>query len=191
MTPLKWTREVLDLTQRELGNVLGASEPTVRAVESERINLSLKFATRLAAQTGLDAKWLMRRNTKDPLPSPAEVRTRFSEAKKGGGDFSPGGQVSEALAGALLLRSFVLQSLIVDELGYAGCHHTGYFDEVQKMNVKLLGRIPNRRARQRIFQQSRDIIDGGIEEITKHVEKELKKLQEITKAVRNSTKKTY
>lgn len=191
MTPLKWTREALDLTQREIGNVLGASEPTVRAVESQRINLSPKFATRLAAQTGLDAKWLTQRNLgNDPLPSAAEVRTRFSEAKKGS-DFSPGGQVSEALAGALLLRAYVLQSLIVDELGYAGCHHTGYFDELQNMNVKLLGRIPNRRARQRIFQQSRDIIDGGIEEITKHVEKELKKLQEITAAVRSSTKKTY
>ena len=38
-----------------------------------------------------------------------------------------------------------------------GCLHTGFYDMLQKANVKLLGRISNSKTRQRIFERSREI----------------------------------
>jgi DNA-binding XRE family transcriptional regulator len=198
MTPLKrsphalrWVRETLDLTQAEMASVLGAGEQTVRAVESGRLKFSRKFATRLAEQTGLDAERLMQ-NELDPAPSPIEVRTHFSQAQKGdtaGADFSPGGRVSEILPRALILRAYVIQRLIVDELGYSGCHHTGFFDKLQKMNAKLLWSIPHARRRQKVFQHANDILAGGTGELVKFVASDLQGLREVTAAAdRNCVK---
>ena len=202
MTPLKrsphvlrWVRETLDLTQAEMASVLGAGEPTVRAIESGRLKFSVKFAARLAAQTGLDVERLMRNELGDPPPSPADVRMYFNQAQKGdagrlagasGGAFSPGGRVSEILPHALLLRAFVLQGLIADELGPAGCLHTGFYDALQKTNAKLLWKIPNSKTRHRVFQRSSDM---GNEEIIDYTKRAMEALKEVAPAVRGSTKK--
>ena len=192
MTPLKrpphallrWVRETLDLTQREMGSVLGCGEPTIRAVESGRLKLSRKFATRLAAQTGLDAEQLMRNEFGDPQPSPADVRNAFIEAQARA-DFSPGGRVAESLPLALLLRAFVLQGLIAAELGPDGCLHTGFYDSIQKMNAKLLWKIPNTKTRHRVFQRSRDMED---EEIREHVKRAMEALKESYRSSRQHEK---
>jgi DNA-binding XRE family transcriptional regulator len=195
MTPLRWTRDALNLSQEDAASVLGASEQTVRAVEKGRLKFSLKFASRLSALTGLDVAWLMQREVAgDSNPPPhaaAEVRKIFSERQEHGTGFVPGGELSENIGRALLFRSYIFQSLILTELGYAAAHHGGFFDEIQNANVKLLRRISNRRTRARILQQSRDLIDGGIEEVLKYVTKEFQNLQNIAGAVRQSTKQTY
>jgi DNA-binding XRE family transcriptional regulator len=185
---LKWVRETLDLTQAEMASVLGAAAPTIRAVESGRLKLSAKFAARLAAQTGLEEEQLMRNELGVPLPSPAAVRMRFIRAQKGdaGGTFSPGGRVAELLPHALLLRSFVLQGLIADELGPAGCLHTGFYDALQKMNARLLGKIPNSKLRHRVFQCSRDM---GNEEMLEYARRAAEAIKETTAAVRSRAKK--
>jgi DNA-binding XRE family transcriptional regulator len=195
MTPLRWIRETLDLTQRDMGSVLGASTQAIRAVEAKRLKLSPRFASRLSALTGLDMTWLMQRelagDSNPPPHAAAEVRKIFSERQEHGTGFAPGGELSENIGRALLFRSYIFQSLILTELGYAAAHHGGFFDEIQNANVKLLRRISNRRTRQRIHQQANDIIDGGIEEILKYVTKEFQNLQNIADAVRQSTKQTY
>ena len=189
LSVLRWVRETLDLTQAEMASVLGCGEPTVRAIETGRLKFSRKFAARLAAQTGLDVERLMRNELGDPPPSPADVRNAFIQAQKGDGaraDFSPGGRVSEILPHALLLRAFVLQGLIADELGPAGCLHTGFYDALQKMNAKLLWKIPNSKTRHRVFQRSRDM---GDEEIIEYAKRAMEAAKEVAAAVRSSTKK--
>ncbi len=149
---LRWVRETLDLSQSEMASRLGCTEATIRSIESGRRKFSRKFASRLAEQTGLDVGRLMRNEIEDA--SPADVRNAFLQAQKGEGtraDFSPGGRVSEILPHALLRQSFVLQELIVEELGPAGCLYTGFYDVLQKMNAKLLWKISNTKTRQRGF----------------------------------------
>ena len=186
---LRWIRETLDLTQAELAGRIGAAEQTLRAIEAGRLKFSRKFAARLAEQTGLDTERLMRNELGDPPPSPADVRNAFLQAQKGDGtlaDFSPGGRVSEILAHALIARGAFLAGLIADELGPVGCLHTGFYDALQKMNAKLLWKIPNSKTRNRVFQRSRDTKD---EEIAEYFEKAAEALKEVAAAVRSSTKK--
>ena len=186
---LRWIRETLDLTQAELAGRIGAAEQTLRAIEAGRLKFSRKFATRLAEQTGLDVERLMRNELGNPPPSPADVRNAFLRAQKGDGtraDFSPGGRVAEDLPHALLSRTFVLQSLVAEELGPAGCLHTGFYDALQKMNAKLLWKIPNSKTRHRVFQRSRDM---GDEEIAEYLKKTAEALNEVTAAARSNTKK--
>ncbi len=186
---LRWVRETLDLTQTEMAGVLGCGEPTIRAIENVRREFSRKYAVRLAAQTGLDVERLVRNELGDPPPSPAAVRNAFIQAQKGDAadaDFSPGGHVLESLPYALLLRTLVLQTLIAEELGPAGCLHTGFYDTLQKTNAKLLWKIPNTKTRQRVFQQFRDM---GEEEIAERVHKAVEAAKEVTAAARSSTKK--
>jgi DNA-binding XRE family transcriptional regulator len=186
---LRWIREILDLTQAELAGRIGAAEQTIRAIEAGRLKFSRKFATRLAAQTGFDVERLMRNELGNPPPSPAAVRNAFLQAQKGDGtraDFSPGGRVAEALPHALILRGAWLQGLIADELGPVGALHTGFCDALQKMNAKLLWKIPNTKTRHRVFQRSRDT---GDEEIAEYFKRASEALKEVTAAARSSTKK--
>jgi hypothetical protein len=97
-------------------------------------------------------------------------------------------RVSEILPPALLLWIFVLQTLIADELGPVGCLHTEFYDAIQKMNAKLLWKIPHSKTRHRVFQRSRDM---GDEEIAECIKKAAEAHKEVTAAARSSTKKPF
>ena len=194
MTPLKrlyvlrWVREITYLTQRK-GHMLGARNrqyaPSKRPAEALR---EIRCQTRRANWPRCGMSYAKR--TRRIAPPPAEVRNYFIQAQKGdaaGADFSPGGRVSEILPPALLFRAFMLQSLVADEFGPAGCRHTGFYDALQKMNAKLLWNIRNTKTRQRIFQGSRDMVD---EDIADQMISSAEDLKEVTAAVRSSTKKT-
>ena len=138
--------------QQEIAGLMGASESTIRAIEGGRLPLSAKFAHRLSTQTGIRARWFLGDQLEDPSPDPIEVRKRFSEAQEGlpsaverseyiEGNF-PDGYMATLIPMAVLLRLLILQRLIARELGYSGCRHTGFFDMVVKMNLRLLGRVP-------------------------------------------------
>ncbi len=170
---------------------MGASESTIRAIEGGRLPLSAKFAHRLSTQTGIRARWFLGNQLEDPSPDPIEVRKRFSEAQEGlpsaverseyiEGNF-PDGYMATLIPMAVLLRLLILQRLIARELGYSGCRHTGFFDMVVKMNLRLLGRVPNPRTRRRLFQESKDIVGMGMEKVTSVV---MGDCQEILSAVR-------
>ena len=94
--------------------------------------------------------------------------------------------MAEALPHALILRGAWLQGLIADELGPVGALHTGFYDALQKMNAKLLWKIPNTKTRHRVFQRSRDT---GDEEIAEYFKRASEALKEVTAAARSSTKK--
>jgi DNA-binding XRE family transcriptional regulator len=186
---VRWIRDTLDLSQRELGSAIGMAEQTVRSVEAGRLKLSRKFAGRLAALTGIDAGRLMRNDLGNPLPDQADVRSIFRVAS---GTFGPVGRIAQALPLALLLRAFFTQAYIAAELGELGCQHTGFNDEIAKGTVRQLGKIPNTRTRQRVFQQANDLLSkGDLKEITALVEKSLAALKEVSDAARKSTKKNY
>jgi transcriptional regulator with XRE-family HTH domain len=186
---VRWIRDTLDLSQRELGSAIGMAEQTVRSVEAGRLKLSRKFAGRLAALTGIDADRLMRNDLGTPLPDQADVRSIFRVAS---GPYSPVGQIAQALPLVLLLRAFLIQAYIAAELGELGCQHTGFNDETQKGTIRQLGKIPNTRTRQRVFQQANDLLaKGDPKEIKALMEKSLAALEQLRDAARKSTKKNY
>ena len=153
-------------------------------------NLRRSGAHRLPGITGRGSDFLGNQ-LEDPSADPIEVRKRFSEAQEGlpsaverseyiEGNF-PDGYMATLIPMAVLLRLLILQRLIARELGYSGCRHTGFFDMVVKMNLRLLGRVPNPRTRRRLFQESKDIVGMGMEKVTSVV---MGDCQEILSAVR-------
>ena len=120
------------------------------------------------------------------LTFPPGTKWGDGEGRRKSGPFALGGRISEILPHALLLRAFVLQGLIADELGPAGCLHTGFYEALQKMNAKLLWKIPNSKTRHRVFQRSSDM---GNEEMIEYAKRAVEALKEVAAAARSGTKK--
>ena len=168
---LRWVRETLDLSQSEMASRLGCTEATIRfrkrpAEILPEIRIEARETNR-PRRGSADAKRTRR---------PAAVSRRREKC------FPPGAKrrwepartfpLADAYRRFSRMRSycarFVLQGLIADELGPAGCLHTGFYDALQKMNAKLLWKIPNSKTRHRVFQRSRDM---GDEEIAEYFER--------------------
>jgi transcriptional regulator with XRE-family HTH domain len=80
---LPWLREVLGLTQHQLANMIGASQPTIQAAELGRLPLSERFAWAISQKIGIDARWLLAGKLPNPPPDPQLIRQRYEEAQKG------------------------------------------------------------------------------------------------------------
>jgi DNA-binding XRE family transcriptional regulator len=61
-------RNELNLTQATLGDWVGRSAATIKAVEIGKLALSPRLAALIAAVTGADKDWLLRNNLSDPMP---------------------------------------------------------------------------------------------------------------------------
>jgi hypothetical protein len=153
---------------------------TIRAIEYGKLRLSPKFAQRLSALTGIHVGKLMRNNLGIPLPSAVEVRRKFAQAQ------GIGSLPKNATVDALLLRAFITQSLVAEELGPEACLHCGFFDVVQKAMAKILWTVPTPKRRLRIFQRSREM---SVEEMLEYIEKALDAFKQVSENARPSTKK--
>lgn len=61
-------RDELNLTQATLGDWVGRSAATIKAVEIGKLALSPRLAALIAAVTGADKDWLLRNDLSDPMP---------------------------------------------------------------------------------------------------------------------------
>ena len=145
---LHWIREQLELKQSDLARLIGSSQATIQSIELGRLKLSERFAYKLAARLGVDAKWLLANNWED-LPEPQELRESYAKAS---------GTLNNTYEELIqlryeLLRSYLLQCVIVDELGWQGCNATGFFKIFERAQLDLLGTIGDKSIRNRVLQE--------------------------------------
>ena len=135
-----------------------------------RIGLKVRCRTRLKLR-----RWS--NEAQQGLPPTAE-RSEYVE-----GNF-PDGYMATLVPTSVLLRFLILQRLIARELGFPGCQHTGFFDMIVKLNLRLLGRVPGPR---RVRHPSTSGIQGH--RFPRHGEcheSDHEDLQEILTAVREN-----
>src|SRR5436190_17076233 len=83
VSPLRHTlavlRTSLGLGQKEMGELVRCSKPTIQAVELGKLQLSQDLATRIQIATGADVGWLLRNDvTAPPIQINGEAFTRES-----------------------------------------------------------------------------------------------------------------
>lgn len=145
-----WLRETLGFSQKELGALIGASQPLIQAVELGRIRLSERFAYMLERKTGTSAKWLLE-NKLEPLPDAAKTVEFYERARAGSFEYAYEGHL---LPRIILMRTYVGLRLIADELGYPGCKAAGYFTRLEKLSSELLNSIGDLRTRRRVYEKA-------------------------------------
>jgi transcriptional regulator with XRE-family HTH domain len=172
---LATAREILQLSQTELGLLVGAAQRTIQAIELQVRPLSERLAHRLSEETGIPAKQLLANELAPPL-DPAAVRKQFAQAQR----FKARHLVQRAPR-MFLFRSYVVMRVIADELGYDGCRAIGFFDAVSKLEVKLLTAIPAKRLRGQLDQGVRAAMKASDAEtlatVGGDVQEELQKLR--------------
>jgi transcriptional regulator with XRE-family HTH domain len=152
---LPWLREALGLTQHQLANMIGASHSTIQAIELGRLPLSERFAWRISEQTGVDVRWLRAGKLPNPLPDPQLVRQRYEHTKRGD------------LAGAYwdhlhprrrLFWLYIVLRNIAAELGSKGLQASGFEAIIEKILLKCLATVKDRKVRNRVWVESNRVL---------------------------------
>ena len=143
-------REILQLTQTELGVLVGTAQRTVQAVELQVRPLSSRLAERLSEEIGIPAKQLLANQLAPPL-DPDAVREQYLAAQR-----RKGRHLIELAPRLFLFRFYGVMRVIVDELGYDGLRAIGFFDVFSKLQIKLLASIPAKRLRGQLDRAVKD-----------------------------------
>jgi transcriptional regulator with XRE-family HTH domain len=159
---LRWIREQLGLTQFDIARMIGSSQPTIQSIELGRLKLSERFAYKLQARLGLDAKSLLA-NCWDNLPEPEEVRKAFRQAA---------GFADQSYADVLairnnLFRGYLLLRAIADELGWHGCKAAGFDMIFYKVQLDLLNAIGDKKLREQVYQKHIDECGNPIKNMSR------------------------
>jgi transcriptional regulator with XRE-family HTH domain len=155
---LAHVRQSIDLTQSELGTLIGASTSTIQAIELGKLPLSEDLALRLNEAIGVRAQWLLANDLDGPLPSPSELREQFVSAQAG--EFA-GKRLAHRAPTMALVRSFVLLNDIASELGPEGCWVSGFYGELRKMTAKAAECIGDKRLRSRVMKMPQGHLSGN------------------------------
>jgi transcriptional regulator with XRE-family HTH domain len=67
--PVAVVRKIIALSQPEFSRLAGIAESTLAKIESLRLPLSKQNAIRIADETGVSARWLLKGNPQDPPPA--------------------------------------------------------------------------------------------------------------------------
>jgi transcriptional regulator with XRE-family HTH domain len=156
---LPWVREVLGLTQSDLANKIGAVQSTIQAVELGRLPLSERFAWAISEQTGVDARWLLAGKLPHPLPDSKLVREQYERAKKG--DLDGLVQLEHLYPRHNLFQLYILLRNIASELGSKGAVASGFDRILQKVQVKCLATIKDRKMRKRVWTESHRVMGSS------------------------------
>ena len=141
----------MELTQSDLARLIGSSQPTIQSIELGRLKLSERFAYKLAARLGVDAKWLLANNWEE-LPAPQTLQNAYRQASSTlDNTYSDLTQLRHSL-----LSSYLLMSAIVNELGWQGCNATGFFKILERAQFDLLGTLADKSVRNRVLQKFSD-----------------------------------
>jgi transcriptional regulator with XRE-family HTH domain len=159
---LRWVRERLGLTQFDVARMTGTSQPTIQSVELGRLKLSERLAYKLGARLGVDPKWLLA-NDWQKLPEPEDLRESFKQAI--GFDTHPFFEV--AFLRGQLLRGYLLQRAIIDELGWQGSNAAGFHETFHRAELDLLSTIANKKLRDQIYQKYREETNDVVENMNR------------------------
>jgi transcriptional regulator with XRE-family HTH domain len=154
-------REILQLSQTELGLLVGAAQRTIQAVELQVRPLSSRLAHRLSEEIGIPARTLLA--NAENLPDPAVIRKQFEQAQTG--RFKGRYLLHHVTPRLFLFRFYAVMRVIVDELGFDGCRAIGFFDAFSKLETKLLVSIPAKRLRGQLDQGVRDARKASNEQV--------------------------
>ena len=146
---LRWVREQLGLTQKQVGEMIGASYSTVQSIELGRLTLSERYAYRLQQSLRVPAKWLIA-NDWERLPDSRALRETFENSWRYGFDQS----YPDLLVSRLqILRTYVLLRAVLEELGYHGANASGFYKILRQAQTDLVGTIADKELRGRIYQK--------------------------------------
>jgi transcriptional regulator with XRE-family HTH domain len=181
-------REVVQLSQTELGILVGAAQRTIQAIELQVRPLSSRLAYRLSEEIGIPAKTLLA-NDPENLPDPVLIRKQFEEAQM---SRFKGRYLIHLAPKMFLFRHYGVMRALASELNYDGLRAIGFFDAFSKLETKLLTSIPAKRLRGQLDQDVRDAMKASNEKILSLVASDVQEVrQELRKYKEpNATKST-
>jgi DNA-binding XRE family transcriptional regulator len=166
-------REILGLTQKQLGQLVGAARPTIQAIELERLPLSDHLAQRISEETGIGIHWLrandLRRRPVNRSSRPYSIKD-FSLAQTG---VFRGTYFVELMPMVVVLGAYAKLRAIVEALNYNEATRGVFTLKLEQAVLELEGCITDPAARKEYFARRGKSYSGSLDDAIRLIRTDL------------------
>jgi transcriptional regulator with XRE-family HTH domain len=182
-------REIIGLTQKQLAQLVGASRPTIQAIELGHLRLSDHLAHRVSEETGVSVHWLKANDLgRRPVNRSRQRYSRkdFSLAQTGA---FRGTYLVELTPVAVVLNAYAKLRAIVDALNFNEATLGLFPFKLEMAILELEDCITDQEARKKYDKERQKSRAESMDEIIELIRADIGHITQATKDLESRTEK--